>query len=208
MASKIKTKPMIKKRSVILIILFCLLACSTIVSPVLPTLPPVATLEPTIVAPTVVQETYTPVPDFTPTLTSTSTQAPTETAVNPPTTPTYIPMPTYEPTPTPIQTQTIIEVTPLGGALGYGYGKIEDLRGTYRPYNTQNVRWGPGLDYDRRYVLSAGQTVPFYAWVSELPFEAWLCLDESLGPGIGVLCTEAVALVIDNKEYGKVVFDD
>jgi hypothetical protein len=117
-------------------------------------------------------------------------------------------MPTYEPTPTPIETLTIIEVTPLGGDWGWANAKIETRTGLYTPYNTQNVRYGPGMDYTIRYRLSAGQTVPFYAWVSELPFEAWLCLDEPVSDGIGVLCSEAVALTVDHVEYGRVVFDD
>jgi len=114
------------------------------------------------------------------------------------------------PTPTPITpTASIIEVTPIGGGWGVPFGKIETVTGIYTVgVNVQNVRWGPGMDYSRRYTLGYGQTVPFYAWVSSLPFEAWLCLDQPLGPGIGVLCTEAIALVYDGDEFGEVVFDD
>lgn len=186
-----------KKRSAILIIMLCVVACSTYVQPVLPTLlPTVATPEATFVMTDVVPSIA---------VVPTATQEPTATADKPPT---FIPMPTYEPTPTQIETQTIIEVTPLGGDYGWSFGKIESATGTYTPYNTQNVRWGPGLDYARRYTLSAGQTVRFYAWVSSLPFEAWLCLDAPLGEGIGNLCSEAVAMVYDMDEFGEVVFDD
>lgn len=112
-------------------------------------------------------------------------------------------------TPTPITgIPSIIEVTPLGGDYGWSYGKIESATGSYTPYNAQNVRWGPGIDYDRRYLLGAGQTVPFYAWVSSLPDEAWLCLDAPLSDAIGTLCTEAVAMMYNRIEYGRVVFDD
>ena len=185
-----KRTPMTKKLSTIIIILFCV-SCSS----------PNGTQEPTHVAPPdtpTVTTTVAPSATFTPTLVPTATQAPSETPTN-----------IVDPTPTPIQTQTIEEVTPIAGQYGWGYGKIESETGTYTVgVAVQNVRWGPGMDYPRRYTLEYGDTVRFYAWVSSLPFEAWLCLDPPISAGIGTLCSEAIAMVYEMDEFGEVVFDD
>lgn len=100
-----------------------------------------------------------------------------------------------------VGTPSIIEVTPLGGTpWGTPQIKVEAMSGTYTPYNTQNVRYGPGIDYAIRYRLAAGKTVQVFAWLSSLPDEAWLCLD-------GDLCNEALALVYNKKELGNLIYD-
>lgn len=114
--------------------------------------------------------------------------------------PTQTPTPAADETPTPTGTATpsIYEVTPLGGiSQKTSQPKLEALEATYAPYNTQNVRYGPGLDYAVRYRLAAGKTVRVYAWISNLPDEAWLCLDEAM------LCDEAIVLILNHREYGE-----
>ena len=138
----------------------------------------------------------------TPTPTSTATLTPTPTV-----TATVTPTPTidWSATPTPIGNSTaapwIIEATAIGGEWwATPIPKIEDLAGTYTPHALQNVRWCPAIDCSRRYQLSAGQTVAVVAWVSDLPYEAWLCLSEA--------CDEAIALVYGSVEYGMLILSD
>ena len=73
--------------------------------------------------------------------------------------------------------------------------------------STQNVRYGPRIDYPVRYRHASGNRVRVYAWVSNLPDDAWLCIDLPINDG-EVLCSEAVALVYAGKELGLLELEE
>lgn len=156
---------------------------------------PITDLTPTAVPVETATLTATTVPTWTPTPEPTSTATATDT-----------PTPDWAATPTMITpTGSIIEVTPIGGSWSTAIPKIELLHAVYAPRARQNVRLGPGVDYPVKYRLSGGQTVQVYAWLSDLPFEAWLCLDKPVDGE--VLCNEAIALVLEGKEFGEIDYD-
>lgn len=132
--------------------------------------------------------------------------------------PTWMVVVTPEPTPTSTVTVTpsltpspsIFEVTPLGGQWWKNTPsppKPESIRGTFTPYVPMKVRWGAGIHFPLRYCcLEVGKAVRVYAWVSDLPVEAWLCMDEPVDGE--VLCLKTVALVYEGIERGLLEVED
>ena len=157
---------MISKNSAIIIILFCIVSCSTS-QVATPNMPPIATIA-----------------DFTPTLISTTEYAPTYTpSVTP--VPTIMPSPTinWSATPTPISgTESIIEVTPIGGNQTQIYWvKDEDIDADYLVYNTLNVRpcvWIDTCPSLRK--IGGGSIVHVILMRTIYPAgDVWLMLDEN-----------------------------
>lgn len=151
---------MTKRLSMILIIMFGILACSNTVAPV--TLP-------------VVRNTYTPVKEFTPTLTSSPTLAPTET-----TTLVASNTPTAQPSAT--QTPVIIEITPLGPAPTMIYWfKDVDIDADYTVFGSMNVRSCIWMDTCASVrTIAEGSTVHVILKRTVYPSgEIWLMLDEN-----------------------------